>query len=114
MDIGHSTPFGLSASIPVVLLVALRFKVFGIGTWQVRLPGVMFISASLALQFLLGIILYKQWLAIVILAVLTLKSSFERFHPLMSRSAKGLYILQRRLLNQNIPRRCISRQGSVD
>jgi 4-amino-4-deoxy-L-arabinose transferase-like glycosyltransferase len=47
---GEHAPPGLAAQFPVVLPVALSFRLFGVGLWQARLPGVFFTLGTLALM----------------------------------------------------------------
>src|SRR4051794_25121995 len=50
---GQLAPPGLEAAFPVTGLVALSFRLFGVGIWQGRLVGVIFLVASLALMVVL-------------------------------------------------------------
>ncbi len=82
MNVGVPAPPGLSAAFSGVIPVSLSFKLFGIGAWQTRLPGVLFVFASLALLSRLGLLLYNQRVALVVLGVLLLMSGFGQLHPL--------------------------------
>src|SRR3954452_10513417 len=42
---GQLWPPGLEASVTVTTAVALSFRLFGVGIWQGRLPGVVFLVA---------------------------------------------------------------------
>jgi hypothetical protein len=46
---GRPRPAGLSADLSVVAPIALSFKLFGVGIWQGRLPGVACTAGALAL-----------------------------------------------------------------
>lgn len=63
----------LAATPPVVLPVALSFRLFGIGAWQGRLPGVIFTVVTLWLLYQLTTMLYSRraGIAALVLAVLT-------------------------------------------
>jgi hypothetical protein len=54
---------GLSASFPVVESIALFFRIFGIGVWQGRLPGVLYTFGALALLYYLAVRLFDQAVA---------------------------------------------------
>lgn len=82
MNAGQPAPPGLSAAFPVVIPVALSFKAVGIGAWQARLPGVLFLFASLLLLSWLGLLLYNRRVSLAVLAVLLLMSGFGQLHPL--------------------------------
>lgn len=82
MNAGQPASAGLSAAFPVVIPVALSFKVFGIGAWQARLPGVLLLFASLPLLSRLGLLLYNQRVALAVLAILLLMSSSGQLRPL--------------------------------
>jgi len=82
MNAGQPAPPGLSAAFPVVMPLALSFKLFGVGTWQARLPGVLFLLAALGLLYYLGLQLYNQRVALAVLLVLLLMSGIGQLHPL--------------------------------
>jgi hypothetical protein len=54
---------GLSAAFPVVAPVALSFKMFGVGIWQGRLPGLFFSLGAIALIVFLANSLYNRKVA---------------------------------------------------
>jgi hypothetical protein len=74
---------GLSAAFPVVAPVALSFKLFGIGLWQGRLPGVVFTGFSLVLVFYLAGQIYGQEIALGTLFVLLLMTVAPWLHPIL-------------------------------
>jgi 4-amino-4-deoxy-L-arabinose transferase-like glycosyltransferase len=90
LNAGQPAPPGLSAAFPVVIPIALSFKVFGIGAWQARLPGVLFLFSSLVLLTRLGFLLYNQRVTLAVIGVLLLMSGFGQLHPLhVSRAVLG-------------------------
>ncbi len=48
----------LSTGLPVVAPIALSFRIFGVGAWQGRIAGALFVLGGLALLFYLGTRLY--------------------------------------------------------
>jgi hypothetical protein len=87
---GQLAPPGLEASFTVTTPVALAFRLFGIGIWQGRLPGVVFMVAALALLYFLAQRLYDRRVAIGTLFVLLLMPMHPQLHPLiMARQVLG-------------------------
>jgi len=82
MNAGQPAPPGLSAAFPVVMPVALSFKLFGVGTWQARLPGVLFLLASIGLLYYQALRLYNRRAAWAVPLVLLLMSGIGQLHPL--------------------------------
>ncbi len=80
---GALQPPGLSAAFPVVAQVALSFRLFGVGVWQGRLPGVILISAALLVVWLLAGRLYNRRVAWVTLLLLLLMPLNEKLHPIL-------------------------------
>lgn len=80
---GQLAPPGLEAAFPVTASVALSFKLFGIGLWQARLVGVLFLLAALALLWALAQRLYDRAVAWATLAALVLLSAHPQLHPLL-------------------------------
>lgn len=74
----------LTAAPPVVLPVALSFRIFGVGAWQARLPGVLFTLATFALMYYLAGRLYDRTVAIGTMAVLLLMTPQEWLHPVLT------------------------------
>jgi hypothetical protein len=74
---------GLSAAFPVVAPVALSFKLFGIGIWQGRLPGLFFTLGALALMFYLAQALYNRKVAFGTLFVLIFMQGRVDLNPLL-------------------------------
>jgi hypothetical protein len=60
---GQPHSAGLSASFPVVESIALFFRIFGIGVWQGRLPGVLYTFGALALLYYLALRLFDSAVA---------------------------------------------------
>jgi hypothetical protein len=79
---GQPAPPGLEAAISVTGPVALSFYFFGVGVWQGRLVGVLFMLAALGTIYYLTRQLYDQSVAIGTLAVLLLLSMYPQLHPL--------------------------------
>ena len=87
---GQPRSAGLSAAFPVVAPIALSFRLFGVGIWQGRLVGVLYMFASLALIYCLARRLYSRPVAVGTLGVLLLMPVSERLHPiLIGREALG-------------------------
>ena len=74
---------GLAGHFPVVSAMALSFKLFGIGIWQGRLPGVNFTIAALGTMYFLAYCLYNRKIAIGTIAALTLMTVSMETHPIM-------------------------------
>src|SRR5213594_705464 len=79
---GQPVAPGLEAAISVTGPVALSFYLFGVGVWQGRLVGVLFMLATLGITYYLVRLLYNQSVAIGTLAVLLLLSMYPQLHPL--------------------------------
>lgn len=87
---GQLQPPGLSAAFPVVLPIALSFRLFGVGIWQGRLPGVVYTLVSFILIFVLAKHLFSQRVAWIALVYLLLMPLNEKLHPiLIGRQALG-------------------------
>lgn len=80
---GTPAPLGLAAAFPVVAPVALSFRLFGVGIWQGRLPGVLFTLGALALIYYLARRLYNASIANGTLAVLLFMSAYPELHPVL-------------------------------
>src|SRR5689334_19301093 len=80
---GQLASGGLQAALPVTGSVALSFKLFGVGVWQGRLPGVIAMVAALALMYVLAERLYDRRVAIGTLFVLLCMSIHPQLHPLI-------------------------------
>lgn len=80
----------LSAALPVTAPVALSFKLFGVGGWQSRLPGVLFLAGSLGLMFFLARRLYNLRVALGTLVFLAFLFPHADIHPAyLSRQVLG-------------------------
>ncbi len=80
---GELQPPGLSAAFPVVVPVAISFKIFGVGIWQGRLPGTLFMLAAILLISRLAYRLYDRrvaWLTLILLLLMPLN---EKLHPIL-------------------------------
>ena len=73
---------GLSASLSVVASVALSFRLFGVGIWQGRLPGLLFTCAALWLIYYLTRQLYNRPTALAALAVGLVMAPDPGLHPI--------------------------------
>lgn len=72
----------LSAAFPTTGLVALSFKVLGVGIWQGRLIGVLFMIGNFFLLFFLSRRLFNQKVALLTMVVLCLLPVPYKLHPL--------------------------------
>lgn len=80
---GEPAPPGLNASFPIVAPVALSFKLFGVGVWQARLPGVMYGLGALALLYLLGRQLFNRPVAVGAVVCALLVSDDPDLNPIL-------------------------------
>ena len=78
---GQPIPPRLPLRFPVVVPVALSMKLFGIGTWQGRLPGVIFTIMSLALVGHLCNKMFDRKTGVFTIVIIFCFSVFV-FHPL--------------------------------
>jgi len=80
----------LSIGLPAVAPIALSFRLFGIGVWQGRLPGIFFTLGALGVLYYLARRLYDPSVAVGALAVALLLSWDPVLHPvLLGRQALG-------------------------
>src|SRR3989442_8287149 len=79
---GQPAPPGLEAAISVTGPVALSFYLFGVGIWQGRLVGVLFMLATLGMTYYLARLLYDRSVAVGTLMALLLLSTHPPLHPL--------------------------------
>ena len=80
---GQLATGGLQAALPVTGSVALSFKLFGVGVWQGRLPGVVAMLVALALISALAARLFDRRVALATLFVLLFMSIHPQLHPLI-------------------------------
>ncbi|MBN2396110.1 MAG: glycosyltransferase family 39 protein [Candidatus Atribacteria bacterium] len=73
----------LAGGFPVVAQVAASFRLFGVGVWQGRLPGVLFLWVAFALLYYLADRLYNQKVAISAVIVTLLMSVGPWLNPLI-------------------------------
>jgi hypothetical protein len=78
---GEPAPPGLSASFPTVALVALSFKLLGIGVWQGRLATVSISLLVLVLIYWLGFRLYSRKVAMAALVLLVILAPYPFLSP---------------------------------
>src|SRR5262249_55217546 len=87
---GQLSPPGLEAAFPVTAPVALSFRLFGVGIWQGRVVGVVFMIGALALMYMLAHWIYDRRVALGTLFVLLLMPMHPQLHPLiMGRQVLG-------------------------
>ncbi|MFQ5615173.1 MAG: ArnT family glycosyltransferase [Anaerolineales bacterium] len=75
---------GLSGHFPIVVSVALSFRLFGVGIWQGRLPGVLHTLAAFLLIFHLARRLYGRPVAFGAIAMLLFLSASDQLHPILA------------------------------
>ena len=80
---GQLAPPGLEAAFPTTGLVALRFRLLGVGLWQGRLPIALCMLGALALLAYLARALYGRRAAVATLLVLLLTPMHRQLHPLL-------------------------------
>src|SRR5881628_3186587 len=81
---GDLAPPGLEAAFPVTAPVALSFRLLGVGIWQGRLVGVLFMVATFLMMYYLASRLYNRKVALGTLFVLLLMPMHPDVHPLIS------------------------------
>ncbi|HXZ36614.1 MAG TPA: hypothetical protein VEL68_11400 [Thermodesulfobacteriota bacterium] len=79
---GEPTPSGLEAAFPVTALVGLSFHLLGVGVWQGRMMGLVFMVGALGMMYYLALRLHDQRVAIGTLGVILLMSPHSAIHPL--------------------------------
>jgi len=79
---GLPVPPRIPVRFPVVVPVALSMKIFGVGTWQGRLPGVVFTLLSLGLAFFLSSKMYNRRTGFATLFLMLCLSPLY-FHPIV-------------------------------
>jgi 4-amino-4-deoxy-L-arabinose transferase-like glycosyltransferase len=83
-------PSMLNIGFPAVAPIAFSFRLFGVGIWQGRLPGVLFTIGALFLLFHLALRLYDRKVALGTLFVVVFMSGKLELHPFfMGRLAEG-------------------------
>src|SRR5512135_466549 len=83
-------PSMLNIGFPAVAPIALSFRLFGVGIWQGRLPGVLFTIGALCLLYHLALRLYDRKVALGTLFVVIFMSGKLELHPFfMGRQAEG-------------------------
>ena len=83
MLLGEPRGPGLSAAFPVVAPVALSFKLFGVGIWQGRLPGLFFTLGAIVFMVYLANILYNRKAAMGTFIVLFFSQGHETLNPIL-------------------------------
>jgi hypothetical protein len=87
---GNLAPGGLEAAVTVTAPVALSFRLLGIGVWQGRLVGVIFLFGALASTYFLAKYLFSQSVANFAIGVLLLTGVWPEWHPVvMARQVLG-------------------------
>jgi 4-amino-4-deoxy-L-arabinose transferase-like glycosyltransferase len=88
---GRPTPPSmLNIGFPAVAPITLSFRLFGVGIWQGRLPGVLFTIGALCLLYHLALRLYDRTIARGTLFVAVFMSGPLVLHPFfMGRQALG-------------------------
>lgn len=74
----------MSAWFPNVAAIALSFKLLGVGVWQGRLVGVIFMLSALALLYVLARRLYDQKIALGTIGVMVFMSALPPIHPILN------------------------------
>jgi len=81
---------GPEAFVPVTALIALSFRLFGVGIWQGRMVGLIFTLGALGMMYALVNRLYDKRIALATLGVLLFISPRPAYHPfLMGRQVMG-------------------------
>jgi len=83
-------PSMLNIGFPVIAPITLSFRLFGVGVWQGRLPGVVFTIGALYLLYHLSFCLWGRKVALGTLLVVLFTSGTLRINPIvMGRQALG-------------------------
>jgi hypothetical protein len=91
---GEPTSASLSGGFPTVASIAVAFRLFGVGTWQGRLPFVVYTIGALALMYSLANSLYGRPIALGTLIVLFIMAPSTWLHPaLMGRQVLGEMVM---------------------
>jgi 4-amino-4-deoxy-L-arabinose transferase-like glycosyltransferase len=81
---GEMVAPGLEAAFPVTAVVSFSFRLLGVGIYQARAPGVLFILGTLAIVYYLARRLYNRRIAVTTLLVLLFMSPAHRdLHPFL-------------------------------
>jgi 4-amino-4-deoxy-L-arabinose transferase-like glycosyltransferase len=88
---GNPVPPGLEASVTVTMPAAFSFRLLGVGIWQGRIVGLLFLLGAVAFIYFLAWRLYDQAVATISIAALFLTAPiFWQWHPIvMARQALG-------------------------
>jgi hypothetical protein len=78
---GELIPPRLAAAFPHTSSVALSFQLFGVGIWQGRLPGVVYMLLALVMLAVLAWWLYRPSVAVGALVLLLLLTPHPLLHP---------------------------------
>jgi len=83
-------PSMLNIGLPAVAPITLSFRLFGVGVWQGRLPGVVFTIGALCLLYHLALCLWGRKVALGTLFVALFMSGPSELNPVvMGRQALG-------------------------
>ena len=75
---------GLEATFPVTAVVSFSFRLFGVGVYQGRAPGLFFLLGTLAVVYYLACRLYNRRIGVATLLVLLFMSPAHRdLHPVL-------------------------------
>jgi len=87
---GEPAPAGLEAAVTVTAPIALSFQVLGVGVWQGRLVGLVFLLGALVSKYFLAKCLYSQRVATFTMAALLIMGVLAEWHPVvMARQVLG-------------------------
>ena len=87
---GNPTSPGLAASFTVTTPIAVVFRWLGVGIWQGRIVGLIFLIGSVTLLYVLAVQIYDRTVARLALVALFMMSMFAEWHPIiMGRQVLG-------------------------
>ena len=87
---GNLAPVGIAAEVTVIAPIAFSFRVLGIGIWQGRLVGIVFLLGALASTYLLAKYLFSHSVANFALVALLFMGILPEWHPvIMARQVLG-------------------------
>lgn len=81
---GNPAPIGLQASTTVTVPVVLAFQSLGVGIWQGRIVGVLFLIGAVICIYVLAARMYDRTVANIAVAALFLTAAiFPQLHPIV-------------------------------
>jgi hypothetical protein len=87
---GDPVPPGLEASFTVTAPAAVAFQLLGVGIWQGRIVGLLFLIGAVSFLYFLAVRIYDRSVANFAVVALFMMSMFAEWHPvIMGRQLLG-------------------------